>query len=659
MCRHLASVGCSSDVWAWPLLSSFFARVLSRDDWLQLWDHLVCMAPPFLLYVLANFVDLHAPLLVRCTSADACSAILLRPCALQMQLLLSSSYAQWEGTPADALPKWKPFAPLPPGDVYPPGLPHPTVLVDHGAAQIEAIRTSEAEIARQRTLAAAVDEAAEEEERKLAEWSAREAALAEAEQTARRQLQRRRQQLEAQQAETALALKEQRLKSAGSRAERLRLAQAAREREHEGTMRSLKEQLDDAEHAAHVQLSARAEEFQLLAVEARAQEEVLAAQQRADENAARVALEVAVAGRAAELKTLEDGDAQAAAARLEAAALRRAAEAARREKQLANHWEQSRQASVEAELRAAELRRTMRAAELARQAELEVVRQEEAELSRASHDAESERQRLLAQQDAEEGERLLSEQRVWIARRQSERAAIIEQERRLAAEKLGAQTSELSEIERQQRRRQVERAVEEASQLHLAADLRHESQLTSTLSQLQAAASLGGGGGRGGGGRRGGRRRGGGEGARVSWWARWRANGGRAQQQRAAMVAADQISLQAREAYLAGQAPAPAAGGGAGAAGAAGAAATPASGGEALVRGGCSGKRFRLAAAPAKRPRRPPHGGSEECQGRLEAATRQGVWRGRRRRPRGLPPLTRSAAPRRLPLRRRRALPHP
>ena len=119
------------------LLASLFSRVLGRPDWLLLWDHLVHMEPVFLLYALAAFVHLHQAVLLDAASPQQVEAVLLRPSAVQMRTWLAAAHAYYERTPGDERPRWAPFRPLPPGDVYPPGLPHPTVLVDHGRAQVQ------------------------------------------------------------------------------------------------------------------------------------------------------------------------------------------------------------------------------------------------------------------------------------------------------------------------------------------------------------------------------------------------------------------------------------------------------------------------------------------------------------------------------------------
>lgn len=149
---HLTAIGAGAEAWGWPLLASYFSRVLSKADWLVLWDHLLCAAPVFLLHALCAFVSLHAPILLRAANADDVANVLLRPSALQMHPWLSRAYAFYHRTPPELQPNWKPYTPLPSAETYPPGLPSPTMMVDHGARQLEQIRKSELELARQRAL---------------------------------------------------------------------------------------------------------------------------------------------------------------------------------------------------------------------------------------------------------------------------------------------------------------------------------------------------------------------------------------------------------------------------------------------------------------------------------------------------------------------------
>ena len=490
---HLAALGCGADVWAWPLLASLFSRVLAKDDWLQLWDHLLCNEPRFLLFVLVTFVALHGSLLCATASVASVAAVLVsRPAAMLMRVWLQTAYELHERTPDAGQPtKFPAFSPMPPGEMYPAGPPAPEALVNHAATQLEAIRQSELELARQRSLAAALEESDAAESERLRDYHERHKALAHAEAVSREELQSRRVDLEKQASKTALALKEQRLKGADARTERLRLASAARERDHEQTMHLLHEQLAAVEAMAEVHLTTRAEELRLLSAEARHSEDVLGLQQVAEAASTRRAIEVAASSRAQYLALRERTDAEQAAARLEAAALRRDAEARRREVVLSSGADEARQLSVESALRDAEMRRTMRAAELSRHAELEAVRQDEEAVTRHASDVEARRLRALTCHDDEASQALLAEQRVWMARRQAERTAVLDHEKRQAFSRLEGETNQLGELERQQRRVEAERRLQEASALHLAAEAQHESSLGASLQHLQVTSHVG------------------------------------------------------------------------------------------------------------------------------------------------------------------------
>ena len=40
---------------AWALMSTVMTEVLSKADWLKLWDHILSNSPPFFMYVLAAY----------------------------------------------------------------------------------------------------------------------------------------------------------------------------------------------------------------------------------------------------------------------------------------------------------------------------------------------------------------------------------------------------------------------------------------------------------------------------------------------------------------------------------------------------------------------------------------------------------------------------
>lgn len=62
-----------SHVWqhyAWPLLSSAFSEVLSRTQWLRLWDHAFSQSPGFLLLLTTSLLTSSRSTLLHCTSHD-------------------------------------------------------------------------------------------------------------------------------------------------------------------------------------------------------------------------------------------------------------------------------------------------------------------------------------------------------------------------------------------------------------------------------------------------------------------------------------------------------------------------------------------------------------------------------------------------------------
>ena len=133
---HLHQVDAGPDAWAWPLLRSFFARVLPREDWATLWDHLLCHEPTFLLVVTVAFAKMHAGALYLASNAEQVQRVLHRPSALQMRAWLRCAYTLGDETPDYLLPAWSHFRPLPRGAVYPQNIDFPKTIVDFGQREV-------------------------------------------------------------------------------------------------------------------------------------------------------------------------------------------------------------------------------------------------------------------------------------------------------------------------------------------------------------------------------------------------------------------------------------------------------------------------------------------------------------------------------------------
>ena len=56
--------------YAWPLMETLFSEVLSREDWLKLWDNVFSNHPSFLLFLLISYLTTARHTLLHCTSTE-------------------------------------------------------------------------------------------------------------------------------------------------------------------------------------------------------------------------------------------------------------------------------------------------------------------------------------------------------------------------------------------------------------------------------------------------------------------------------------------------------------------------------------------------------------------------------------------------------------
>ena len=76
----VGGVGCSN---YWRKAAGMPCPVLRASDWLQLWDHLLCHEPVFLLFDLVAFVRLHGSTLL--LQPDASGVARVAVCAVHRQ----------------------------------------------------------------------------------------------------------------------------------------------------------------------------------------------------------------------------------------------------------------------------------------------------------------------------------------------------------------------------------------------------------------------------------------------------------------------------------------------------------------------------------------------------------------------------------------------
>ena len=59
-----------SQQYAWPLLETLFSEVLSREEWLRLWDNVLSNHPSFLLLVVVAYLTSARHTLLHCNTTE-------------------------------------------------------------------------------------------------------------------------------------------------------------------------------------------------------------------------------------------------------------------------------------------------------------------------------------------------------------------------------------------------------------------------------------------------------------------------------------------------------------------------------------------------------------------------------------------------------------
>ncbi|KAL6489427.1 hypothetical protein MHYP_G00031680 [Metynnis hypsauchen] len=222
--QHFVDYGVTSQLYAWPLLETLFTEVLTREEWLKLFDNIFTNHPSFLLMAVVAYVTCcRAPLLL-CTHRQDFEYFFHHRNTLDVSAMLKETYRLMETTPADLHPSsmLSDFEPLT-REQYPIFNKYPTFIVEYQCQERERIRQQEVEYLRERQAlqdlrAEAVRQQAEDEA-----WYTQQELLQEAEEQRRRILQQEENKLAEQRARLGAMKRELKVKE-------LTLLDAARRR---------------------------------------------------------------------------------------------------------------------------------------------------------------------------------------------------------------------------------------------------------------------------------------------------------------------------------------------------------------------------------------------------------------------------------------------
>ncbi|KAM7075431.1 TBC1 domain family member 31 isoform 1-T1 [Molossus nigricans] len=187
--QHFMDRGVTSQLYAWPLLETLFSEVLTREEWLKLFDNVFSNHPSFLLMtVVAYNVCSRAPLL-HCDRKDDFEYFFHHRNNLDISVVIREVYHLMDTTPADIHPEkmLDAFVALTKGQ-YPVFNQYPKFIVDYQTQERERIRNDELDYLRERqtveNMQAEVDQQRVEDEA----WYQKQELLRKAEETRREML---------------------------------------------------------------------------------------------------------------------------------------------------------------------------------------------------------------------------------------------------------------------------------------------------------------------------------------------------------------------------------------------------------------------------------------------------------------------------------------
>ncbi|NXW60624.1 TBC31 protein, partial [Eurystomus gularis] len=213
--QHLVKYSVTSQVYAWPLLETLFSEVLTREEWLKVFDNIFSNHPSyFLMIVVAYLVCSRAPLL-HCNQTADFEYFFHHRNNLDINVVIKEAYHLMESTPLDIHPRrmLDDFIPLTKGQ-YPVFNKYPKFIVDYQTREWERIRQDEIEYLRERQLAHELEAKAQARKAEDEAWYRKQELLQEAEEQRRKILLEEEKKLEEQRQKLAAVERELKVKEA-------------------------------------------------------------------------------------------------------------------------------------------------------------------------------------------------------------------------------------------------------------------------------------------------------------------------------------------------------------------------------------------------------------------------------------------------------------
>nr|XP_012598767.1 TBC1 domain family member 31 isoform X2 [Microcebus murinus] len=187
--QHFVNHDITSQLYAWPLLETLFSEVLTREEWLKLFDNVFSNHPSFLLMtVVAYNICSRAPLL-NCKLKDDFEYFFHHRNNLDISVVIREVYHLMETTPTDIHPNsmLDAFVALTKGQ-YPVFNQYPKFIVDYQTQERERIRNDELDYLRERQTVEGMQAEVDQQRAEDESWYQKQELLCKAEETRRAML---------------------------------------------------------------------------------------------------------------------------------------------------------------------------------------------------------------------------------------------------------------------------------------------------------------------------------------------------------------------------------------------------------------------------------------------------------------------------------------
>ncbi|NXI15593.1 TBC31 protein, partial [Irena cyanogastra] len=185
--QHLIKYNVTSQVYAWPLLETLLSEVLTREEWLKVFDHIFSNHPSYFLMIVIAYVMCSRVPLLHCNQTADFEYFFHHRNNVDINVVIKEAYHLMEATPLDIHPQHMldDFMPLTKGQ-YPVFNKYPMFIVNYQAQKWEKIKQDEIEYLRERQLAQESEAKAQEHKAEDEAWYQKQKLLREAEEQRRK-----------------------------------------------------------------------------------------------------------------------------------------------------------------------------------------------------------------------------------------------------------------------------------------------------------------------------------------------------------------------------------------------------------------------------------------------------------------------------------------